>query len=85
MTWGIMVYETCGNLYSFVMADDSFYEGMKEGDIGGKFLGGRKGITDESIDEISNSVNDLTRRSRNGESLDLEKELELVFSEQNPI
>ncbi len=81
MTWGIIVYETYGNLYSFVMADDSMYDGMKEGNIANKFFGGRKGIADESIDEICNSVNNLTRRVRNGESLDLEKELELVFSE----
>jgi len=79
--WGIMVYESYGHFYSFVMADDRAYDGMKEGIVRyeTKFLGGKKGISDEKIDNISNYVNKLVKRLNGGESLDVEKELELIF------
>ncbi len=79
--WAAMVFESYGHFYSFVMADDRGYDGMKEGmvEYGTKFLGGKKGISDEKIHNISNYVNGLVRRLNEGESLDVKKELESVF------
>ena len=59
------------------MADDSFYEGMKEGlSRGGtRILGGRKGIPDEKIDAFACHVNRLVKKLNKREQLDVEKEL----------
>ena len=45
MSWGIIVYESFGRYTPFTMADDNFYDGMKEVP-GMTFVNGKKGITD---------------------------------------
>lgn len=81
MVFGIMIYESYGYFYSFVITDERLYEGLKNetGGYGISFLGGKKEIRDEEIDKISNQARDLTKRLNNKESLNLEKELKNLF------
>jgi len=81
MIFEIMIYESYGYFYSFVMADERLYEGLKNesGRYGVNFLGGKKEIRDEEIGKISSQVRDLTRRLNDKASLNLENELKNLF------
>lgn len=60
MAWGIIVYESAGLFYSFIMADDIFYDGLMKKRSGiGKFIVGKKGIGDRDIDIICEKVSGL--------------------------
>ena len=55
MGWGIIIFKSLGHFYPFVMADDRLYDGMRENcqKYELKFIGGKKGITDEHVDTMS--------------------------------
>ena len=82
MTWGILLYKSPGIYTSLTLAHDSLYDAMRDNahkyDM--KFLGGKKGISDEEIDSICDRVENLASRLNEGENLDIESELELAFS-----
>ena len=82
MAFGIFVYESSRGVYLFIMADDFIYDRMKK-DMhlyGMKFLNGRKGIPDGEIDDVSKRVRDVVKRKKDGEKIDLNKELELILN-----
>lgn len=76
-----MIYESYGYFYSFIIADERLYEGLRNesGGYGINFLGGKKEISDEERDKVSSQVRDLTRKLNSKEPLNLEKELKNLF------
>ncbi len=86
MTNGIIIFESHGRYSHLTFADDSMFDGIKERSSGEegmkrygmKYAAGRKGISDERIDEVSNNVDHLVNKLNNRETLDLEKELESI-------
>jgi hypothetical protein len=83
MAWGVIVYQSAGELFSFVMADDSLYDGMKnKRENCMYFFTGKKGIRDNEIDGICERVSDLMGMANNGEvsSEEARKGLEKIFS-----
>ena len=60
MAWGIIVYESVGLLYFFMMPDDTFYdELMKKRSRIGRYIIGRKGIDGKNIDGVCREVSGL--------------------------
>ncbi len=86
MPWGILLYESFGKYWSFTMADDTLYDMMRqtlsteEGrrKYGMTHIGGKKGIRDTDIDRFGRHVRTLVERLNQGESLDLENELDAL-------
>jgi len=81
MPWGVIVHQYAGRVYSFVMANDNLYDGVKEDMLKNSIdvVGGKKGIDDSDIDNISGKVSDLVNRVNAGEKLNLNKELGHIF------
>jgi hypothetical protein len=81
MPAGIFVFQVWDRAYSFVMADDTIYDGLKESHEkhGYKIFGGRKNIPIEDLDRLANGISILVNRYNAGEKLDLKKELGLVL------
>ncbi len=84
MAFGIIIYKSFNQYIDFVMADETLYDMMKESlsterdkmMYGMEYINGRKGISDERIDEASNHFHSLVERLNAGEKLDLDSELE---------
>jgi len=81
MTWGIILYGSFGQYYSFVMADDTLYNPMKKGmhDSGMNILGGKSGISDIEIDLISDKTSNLIKKLNENKPINLEEELQNIF------
>ncbi|MCX6711656.1 MAG: hypothetical protein NT139_01285 [Candidatus Woesearchaeota archaeon] len=81
MTWGIILYGSLGQYYSFVMADDTLYNPMKKGmhDSGMNILGGKSGISDIEIDLISDKTSNLIKKLNENKPINLEEELQNIF------
>ena len=81
MTGGIIVYEYFGHFYPLIMADDTIYDSMKRyiDKHNTNFINGKKGITNDEINDTSNKVCELVRKVNEGEQPELKKELEAIF------
>ena len=83
MTWGIMIlHREIIGYCSFVMADDTLYDGMTR-DIKRDFgpsglVYGRKNVEDKEIDGLCKKINDLIKRLNSGDSLNIEEELKPI-------
>lgn len=77
MAYGIMICESNGIYYSHLFADDTFYKGMKAS-LSNSFIAGKKGISDEKIDNIREKVNGLVAKLNCGEPVDIEKEFIMI-------
>lgn len=81
--WGIAINYSFGKYSSFLMADDTFYEGFKEksADHGIYFVAGKKGIADKDIERIRERFQTVVACLNKDEKLDIRKELECIVNE----
>ena len=83
MAFGIIIFESFGRYYSFLMGDDSFYDGMVESYKRERtnVICGRKDIPNKEIDEIADEVSGILIKLNGGENLNL-KGLESALNSQ---
>lgn len=80
MPWGILLYQNVGMYYSLVMADDTLYNSMKKEmkKAGMEILDGKKGISDDRINDISSKIDGIVAKLNKCQGVVL-KELEQAF------
>jgi len=83
MAFGIIIFKSFGHLYPLTMADDGFYDGMKEVMFKEyspmEFIYGKKGISNEEIDGLNEQVCGLVKRINDGEPLNIKGELDSIL------